>query len=177
MSRQSRLEHLVCVIQDQRRPAFRIRRGFSCRRDGFQRRSRSPMPFLSTELVELSDMMSEAFILTPSTVNGNALLKIRSQRTPACRAPPPAKRSSSRKSGFVVLRLVFRVFKVQPLVGQMPEVFILGIVRLPADLQRDVMRLCVIDLLVAAFDMLHSRHGAMIFISGAKALIVSSKRT
>ena len=44
-----------------------------------------------------------------------------------------------KEAGFVVLRLVARIFQIKTFVAQMPQVLVLGVVGLPADLQRDVM--------------------------------------
>ena len=52
-----------------------------------------------------------------------------------------------------VLRLVCGILQLQALVGQMPHVLVLGVVGLAADLQRDVVRLGVVDLLLAALDV------------------------
>ena len=57
------------------------------------------------------------------------------------------------KARFCVIRLVCRVLQVQPLVGKMPQVFILGIIRFTVDLQRHMVRLCIFDLLFAALDV------------------------
>src|SRR5699024_11836924 len=43
--------------------------------------------------------------------------------------------------------------QVQALVGQVPEVLVLGVVGLPVDAQRDVVGLGVVDLLVPALDV------------------------
>ena len=57
------------------------------------------------------------------------------------------------EAGLVVLGLVGGVFQVHALVGQVPEVFVLGVVGLAADAQGDVVGLGVVDLLVAALDV------------------------
>ena len=57
------------------------------------------------------------------------------------------------EAGLVILRLVGGVLQVQALVAQVPEVLILGVVGLPADLQGDVVGLGVVDLLVPALDV------------------------
>ena len=49
--------------------------------------------------------------------------------------------------------LVGRVLQLQPLVGQMPQVLILGIVGLPADLQGDVMGFRIGDLILPALHL------------------------
>ena len=45
------------------------------------------------------------------------------------------------------------IFEVKALMTQMPQVLVLGVVRLAADLQRDVMSLGVVNLLIAALDV------------------------
>src|SRR5699024_8146376 len=57
------------------------------------------------------------------------------------------------EAGLVVLGLVGGVFQVHALVGQVPEVLVLGVVGLAADAQGDVVGLGVVDLLVAALDV------------------------
>ena len=57
------------------------------------------------------------------------------------------------EAGLCVLRLVGGVLQVQALVGQMPQVLVLGVVGLPVDLQGDVVGLSVADLLVPALDV------------------------
>ena len=56
------------------------------------------------------------------------------------------------KARLFILRFIAGVFQIQPFVGEVPEVFILGIVGFPADFERDMMRLGVVDLLFARFD-------------------------
>ena len=55
----------------------------------------------------------------------------------------------------VVLRLVCRIFKVKTLMGQMPEVLILGVVCFTVDLQRDVVCFRILDLFFSGFDAPH----------------------
>ena len=50
----------------------------------------------------------------------------------------------------IVLRLVCRVLEVKPLMRQVPEVFILRIVGFPVYFKGNVVRLGVVNLLVAA---------------------------
>ena len=58
------------------------------------------------------------------------------------------------EAGLVVLGLVGGVLQVQALVGQVPQVLVLGVAGLPADLQGgDVVGLGVVDLLVPALDV------------------------
>ena len=52
----------------------------------------------------------------------------------------------------IEVRLERGVLKIKPLVAEVPEVLILGVVRLAADLQRDLVRLGVVDLLVTGLD-------------------------
>ena len=56
------------------------------------------------------------------------------------------------EAGLIVLRLQGRLFKVKTLMAQVPQVLILGIVRLTVDFQGNVMGLSVVDLLVTALD-------------------------
>ena len=60
------------------------------------------------------------------------------------------------KALFVIKRLVGGIFEVQPLVREVPEVLVLGIVRFAADLQRDLVRDGVVDLLVSGLDVPHA---------------------
>ncbi len=60
---------------------------------------------------------------------------------------------TSREAGLIVRRLVAWVFQIKTLVAQMPQVLVLGVVGLPADLQRDVMSLGIVDLFIAALDV------------------------
>ena len=57
------------------------------------------------------------------------------------------------EAGLVVLGLVGGVLQIQTLVAQMPQVLVLGVVGLTVDLQGDVVRLGVVDLLVTALDV------------------------
>ena len=52
-----------------------------------------------------------------------------------------------------VLGLVARVFQIQALVAEMPQVFVLGVVGLPGDFQGDVVGLGVVDFLIPALDV------------------------
>ena len=56
------------------------------------------------------------------------------------------------KAGLVVLRLIGRILQIHALVGQVPDVLILGIVGLSADLQRNIVSLRIVDLFVPGFD-------------------------
>ena len=57
------------------------------------------------------------------------------------------------EAGLFVVRLVGGVFQVKPLVAQVPQVLVLGVVGLPADLQGDVMGFGEVDLLVPGLDV------------------------
>ena len=57
------------------------------------------------------------------------------------------------EAGLLVLGLVGGVLQVQALVAQVPEVLILGVVGLPADLQRHLVGLGVVDLLLPGLDV------------------------
>jgi hypothetical protein len=52
----------------------------------------------------------------------------------------------------IVLRLQGRLFEVEALMAQVPQVLVLGVVGLTVDLQGDVVGLGVVDLLVTALD-------------------------
>src|SRR5699024_6405561 len=56
------------------------------------------------------------------------------------------------EAGLVVLRLVRRVFEVEALVRKVPDVLVLRVVRLAVDLQRDIVRLRVLDLFLSRLD-------------------------
>ena len=57
------------------------------------------------------------------------------------------------EAGLVVIRLVRGIFKVESFMAQMPQVLVLGIVRLAADLQRHIVRLCIVDLFLSGLDV------------------------
>ena len=57
------------------------------------------------------------------------------------------------EAGLVVIRLVGGVLQVQALVAQVPQVLVLGVVGLPADLQGNVVGLGVVDFLVPGLDV------------------------
>ena len=59
--------------------------------------------------------------------------------------------------GLVVLRLVGGILQIQALVGQVPQVLILGVVGFTVDLQRNVVSLCIVDFFVTALDSINSR--------------------
>ena len=53
----------------------------------------------------------------------------------------------------IEVRLVCRVFEVQALMAQVPEVLILGVVRLSRDFQRHMVRFGVVDLFISRLDL------------------------
>ena len=63
------------------------------------------------------------------------------------------------EQGLIEIRLVGRVFEVETLVTQVPEVLVLGIVGLAGDLQRHVVRLGIVDLFVTRLDVPLSPRG------------------
>ena len=56
------------------------------------------------------------------------------------------------EAGLIVLRLERGLLQIKALMAEVPEVLILGVVRLAVDLQRNVVGLGVVDLLVTALD-------------------------
>ena len=62
-------------------------------------------------------------------------------------------RRNAHLQDLVVIRLVGGVLQIKPFVGQVPQVFVLGIVRFAADLQRNVVLLGVCDFLFAAVQL------------------------
>ena len=128
----------------------------------------------AAQLVELADDVAGLHLLAVHC-HGHALLKVQGDVGGLVRGLHGGD-AHLQEAGLVVLGLVGGVLQVQALVGQVPEVLILGVVGLPADLQGDVVGLGVVDLLVPAFDV-PLRQGAMIFMVGANRLMASSNRT
>ena len=62
-------------------------------------------------------------------------------------------RRNAHFQNLIILRLVCRILQIQTLMGQMPDVLILGVVGLTVDLQRNVMCFCVINFLVTAVQL------------------------
>ena len=58
-----------------------------------------------------------------------------------------------KEAGLFVLRLVACVLKVKTLMGEVPHILILGVVGLAVDLKRNVVCLCVLDLLLTGLDV------------------------
>ena len=54
---------------------------------------------------------------------------------------------------FIVHRFVGRVLEIEPLVGEVPHVLVLGVVGLAGNLQRDVMRFGVRNFILPAFEV------------------------
>ena len=73
------------------------------------------------------------------------------------------------ESGFIVLRLVGRIFEIESFVRKMPQVLVLAVIGLAVDLERDIVRLGVIDLLLAALDIPYTP-GSDYFHSGSERL-------
>ena len=57
------------------------------------------------------------------------------------------------KQRLVEIGLVCRILEIETLVAQVPQVLVLGVVRLAGDLQRHMVRLGVVDLLVTGLDL------------------------
>ena len=106
---------------------------------------------LAAQLVELLDNLRNLHLLAING-NGNACFKIDGhiRRLVGCLH---GRHAHLKEAFFFVLRLVRRIFQVKTLVGQMPQVLVLGIVGLARNLQRNIMRFGVIDLFVAGLDI------------------------
>ena len=106
---------------------------------------------LAAQLVKLLDNLRN-FHLLAINGNGNASFKIDGhiRRLVGCLH---RRHAHFQEAFFFVLRLVRRIFQVKTLMGQMPQVLILGIAGLARNLQRNIMRFGVIDLLVAGLDI------------------------
>ena len=73
------------------------------------------------------------------------------------------------EAGLVQIRLVGGVLQIQTLMAQVPQVLVLGVAGLPADLQGDVVSLGVVDFLVPGLDIPLTPGGDDLHIRG-KAL-------
>ena len=105
---------------------------------------------LAAQLVELFHQGQGAHLYA---VNGGglALLKVNGDVSGFVRCVLRGN-AQLQKTIFQVLRLVGRVLQIQTLVAQVPYIFILRVVRLPIDLQRNVVRLCILDLFFTALN-------------------------
>ena len=106
---------------------------------------------LAAEVVELQDNILCGHLF-PVNRNGNALLEFQGH---IGRNIGRIDRGDThfQETGLFIQRLVAGVFQVQAFVAEMPEVLVLGVVRFPRDLQRDVMRFGIIDFLVPGLDI------------------------
>ena len=103
-----------------------------------------------TQLVELQDHALGGQLL-PVHGNGNALFEVDGHIGGLVRGIQGAD-PQLQEAGLFVLGLVARILQVQALVAQVPQVFVLGVVGLPVDLQGDVVGLGVLDLLLPGLD-------------------------
>ena len=128
----------------------------------------------AAQFVELEDDFLGGHLL-PVQRDGHALFKRKGDVGGLIRR---LLRGYAHLQNFIVFRFVGGVFQIQPLMGKVPEVFIFGIVCLPRDIASGILlrdrrsRFPHRGLLMS-----HSRQGAMMGISGAKALMASSNRT
>ena len=117
----------------------------------FSTMSRMPMPFLPPSSFRPCDDLGGLHLLAVQG-HGDALFKLQGE-VGGLVGGLDGGDAHFQEAGLVVLRLVGGVLQVQTLVAQVPEVLILGVVGLPADLQGDVVGLGVVDLLVPALDV------------------------
>ena len=103
------------------------------------------------QLVELADNVAGLHFLAVHR-HGDAFFKVDGHISGLVRGRHGAD-PHLQKALLLILGLVGGVLQVQALVAQVPEVFILGIVRLPADFQGDLVGLGIVDLLVPALDV------------------------
>ena len=103
------------------------------------------------QLVELADDVAGLHLLAVHR-HGPALLKVDGHISSLVGGHGGG-HAHLQEAGLVVLGLIGGVLQVQALVGQVPQVLILGVVGLPADLQRHVVGLGVGDLLFSALDV------------------------
>ena len=81
----------------------------------------------AAQLVELLDEFHSAQLFAVDS-GGNALLKVDGHVFRLGREPARERNAQLQEVGVVILRLVGRVFQIEALVGEVPQVFILGIV-------------------------------------------------
>ena len=106
---------------------------------------------LAAELVQSLDELYTVHLLAVER-GRNTLLKVDSN---VCRLVGSllGGYAQLQESGLVVLRLVSRILKIQTLVGEVPQVHILGVVGFTGDLDRNVVSLSVFDLLLTGLDV------------------------
>ena len=106
---------------------------------------------LPAQLIQLADDVAGLHVL-PVDGHRHALDKVQGHIGGLVRGGQGA-HAHLQKALLLIQGLVGRVLQVQTLVGEVPEVLVLGIVGLPADFQGDVVGLGVVDLLVPALDI------------------------
>ena len=102
---------------------------------------------LAAKLVELQDNTLGSKLLTVDR-NGNSLLKVNGDIGGHIGCVDGA-HAHFKESLLLVGGFVAGILKIQTLVGEMPEVLVLGVIGLTVYLQRHVVRLGVVDLLIA----------------------------
>ena len=105
---------------------------------------------LAAQLVQLFDQLDRADLFTVQR-DRNTLFK-RQRNISGLVGGHFGGNAHLQEAGLVILRLVRRILEVEALVREMPQVLVLRIVRLAVDLQRDIVRLGVVDLLLAGLD-------------------------
>ena len=106
---------------------------------------------LAADLVQVLNQGNTVHLLAVHS-GGNALLKVDGNIGRGIRCLLRGN-TQLQEAGLVVLRLQRRLFEVQTLVAQMPQVLVLGVVGLTVDTQGNVVCLGVIDLFVTALDV------------------------
>ena len=106
---------------------------------------------LAAELVELADDVGNLHLLAVDR-HGDARLKADGNRRGRV-GRLIGGHTHFKEQRLVKIRLVRGILKIKALVAQVPEVLILGVVRLAGDLQRHMMRLGVVDFLVTGLDL------------------------
>ena len=95
-------------------------------------------------------------------VNRTELLAIECDRNPLFKGQSDIRRLIGRlfrgnpqlqEPFLIVLRLICRVLEIEALMGKMPQIFILRIIGLTGDLQRDVVRFRIFDLILAGLQI------------------------
>ena len=105
----------------------------------------------SAQLVEPFEQCLRAELLAVDG-RGHAFFKVQRQ-VGGLIGRVPRSHAHLQKALLVVLRLVHWVFEVEPFVAQVPNILVFRIVGFAADFQRHVMRLGIVDFLIAALDI------------------------
>ena len=87
---------------------------------------------------------------------GNTLFKVNGY---VCALVGRLPRRNAEFENFIVLRLVGGVFQIEALVRKVPQVFILGIVGLPGNFKRNVVRFRIVNFFVAALYVPYAPRG------------------